>query len=316
MRMSDSLRIIFAGTPHFAMHYLSLLSLSKHKIIGVFTKPDCPCGRGNQLTFSPVKVLAKKMKLPVFQPKSLCSKEHQKLIKDLNADVMVVVAYGLLFPAPILDIPYFGCINVHASLLPRWRGAAPIQRALLAGDKQTGITIIQMDAGLDTGDMINKAVCCIEEKETSASLYKKLIAIGLEGLLRTLQDFANNTVKREAQNNSKATYAEKIRKEEAKLNWNLPASQLDRCIRAFNPWPVSYFIMDGQPVKVWKANVLAGIDFEEPGTILRADKNGIQIATINGILNITKLQPSGKKLMSVDDFLNSRYSLVRPGKRL
>lgn len=314
--MSDSLRIIFAGTPDFATRHLDALLSSKHHIVGVFTQPDRPAGRGNKLTSSSVKILAERYQLPVFQPKSLRPEENQRLIANLNADVMVVVAYGLLLPKTVLDMPHLGCINVHGSLLPRWRGAAPIQRSLWAGDNETGVTIMQMDVGLDTGDIIHKIVCPIEATDTSASLYNKLAEFSPKGLLTTLQLLADGTAKREVQNESQVTYAEKLSKEEARLNWNLSAAQLERCIRAFNPWPVSYFSVNGQPVKVWQASLLVETADAEPGTIVHADKHGIQVATANGILNLTRLQPAGKKPMSAQDLLNSRRACFTPSNQL
>ncbi|WP_145536534.1 methionyl-tRNA formyltransferase [Yersinia kristensenii] len=314
--MSDSLRIIFAGTPDFAARHLGALLSSQHQIVGVFTQPDRPAGRGNKLTPSPVKVLAEQHNIPVFQPKSLRPEENQHLVADLNADIMVVVAYGLILPASVLVMPRLGCINVHGSLLPRWRGAAPIQRSLWAGDAKTGVTIMQMDVGLDTGDMLHKIECDIKPEDTSATLYDKLAQLGPQGLLVTLQQLAEGWAQPEVQDEAQVTYAEKLSKEEAKLDWSLSAVQLERCIRAFNPWPVSYFVVDEQPVKVWQAQVLATVDNVAPGTIIQADKHGIQIATADGVLNITQLQPAGKKAMSAADLLNSRREWFTPGNQL
>ncbi|HAT5005958.1 methionyl-tRNA formyltransferase [Serratia marcescens] len=314
--MSDSLRIIFAGTPDFAARHLDALLSSEHQIVGVFTQPDRPAGRGNKLTPSPVKVLAEQHQLPVFQPKSLRPEENQRLVADLNADVMVVVAYGLILPQAVLDMPRLGCINVHGSLLPRWRGAAPIQRSLWAGDSETGVTIMQMDAGLDTGDMMHKIACPIESNDTSASLYGKLAQLGPQGMLTTLRQMADGSATREVQDEALVTYAEKLSKEEARLDWNLSAAQLERCIRAFNPWPISYFTIDDQPVKVWQASVLAQSANAEPGTVVHADKHGIQVATADSILNLIQLQPAGKKPMSAQDLLNSRREWFTPGNRL
>jgi methionyl-tRNA formyltransferase len=314
--VSDSLRIIFAGTPDFAARHLDALLSSGHQVVGVFTQPDRPAGRGNKLTPSPVKLLAEQHQIPVFQPKSLRPQENQHLVADLNADVMVVVAYGLILPKAVLDMPRLGCINVHGSLLPRWRGAAPIQRALWAGDSETGVTIMQMDVGLDTGDMMHKIACPIEATDTSASLYNKLAELGPQGLLITLQQLVAGTVQREVQDEALVTYAEKLSKEEARLDWSLSAEQLERCIRAFNPWPISYFTIDEQPVKVWQATALTETANAEPGTIVHADKYGIQVATAQGILNLTQLQPAGKKPMSAQDLLNSRREWFTPGNRL
>lgn len=314
--MSTSLRIIFAGTPDFAARHLDALLSSGHQVVGVFTQPDRPAGRGKKLMPSPVKVLAEEHGLPVFQPASLRPQENQQLVADLNADVMVVVAYGLILPKAVLDMPRLGCINVHGSLLPRWRGAAPIQRSLWAGDADTGVTIMQMDVGLDTGDMLYKLSCPITDEDTSAMLYDKLAELGPKGLIDTLQQLADNRVQPEVQDEVLVTYAEKLTKEEARLDWSLPAAQLERCIRAFNPWPMSWLEIDGQPVKVWQASVIAGPVNAAPGTIIEANKQGIQVATVEGILNLESLQPAGKKAMSAQDLLNSRREWFTPGNSL
>jgi len=314
--VSDSLKIIFAGTPDFAARHLDALLSSEHQVVGVFTQPDRPAGRGNKLTPSPVKVLAQQHNLPVFQPKSLRPAESQQLVADLQADVMVVVAYGLILPQAVLDMPRLGCINVHGSLLPRWRGAAPIQRSLWAGDNETGVTIMQMDAGLDTGAMLLKLTCPITAADTSATLYDKLAALGPQGLLTTLTGLSKGSIKPQVQDDAIATYAEKLSKEEARLDWSLSAVQLERCIRAFNPWPVSYFSIEEQPVKVWQAEALPQRGAYALGEIVAADKHGIQVATAEGILNIQMLQPAGKKVMSAQDILNSRREWFTPGTRL
>ncbi|OSN03601.1 methionyl-tRNA formyltransferase [Lonsdalea britannica] len=311
-----SLRIIFAGTPDFAAQHLEALLSSQHEVVGVFTQPDRPAGRGNKLTPSPVKVLAEQHGIPVRQPKSLRPAEHQQLVAEFQADVMVVVAYGLILPQTVLDMPRWGCINVHGSLLPRWRGAAPIQRALWAGDSHTGVTIMQMDAGLDTGAMLQKVECPILPEDTSATLYAKLAELGPQGLISTLDKLSTSEVNAEVQDESLATYAEKLSKEEARLDWSLSAEQLERCIRAFNPWPISYFTIDDLPVKVWQANVIATDSATAPGTIVQADKHGIQVATANGVINLTQLQPAGKKPMSAQDLLNSRREWFTPGNQL
>lgn len=314
--MSKKLRIIFAGTPDFAARHLDALLSSGHQIVGVFTQPDRPAGRGKKLMPGPVKVLAEKHNLPVFQPVSLRPQENQQLVSDLNADVMVVVAYGLILPKAVLDMPRLGCINVHGSLLPRWRGAAPIQRSLWAGDSETGVTIMRMDVGLDTGDMLYKLACPITAEDTSATLYDKLANLGPQGLIETLQQLADGKVQPEVQDEAFVTYAEKLSKEEAQLDWSLSASQLERCIRAFNPWPMSWMTIDEQPVKIWKASVISGEAKAEPGTIIEATREGIQVATADGILNLESLQPAGKKAMSAQDLLNSRREWFTPGTRL
>lgn len=310
--MSAPLKIIFAGTPDFAARHLDALLASEHQVVGVFTQPDRPAGRGNKLMPSPVKVLAQAHDIPVFQPKSLKPEENQHLVADLQADIMVVVAYGLILPKAVLVMPRLGCINVHGSLLPRWRGAAPIQRSLWAGDSETGVTIMQMDVGLDTGDMLHKLSCPITAEDTSASLYEKLAQLGPQGMLLTLDLLASGNAKPEVQDEALASYAEKLSKEEARLDWSLSAAQLERCIRAFNPWPMSYFMIEQQPVKVWQATVLPHQN-KQPGEIVHADKQGIQIATADGVLNLVSLQPAGKKAMSAQDLLNSRREWFVPG---
>ncbi|WBG91300.1 methionyl-tRNA formyltransferase [Pantoea piersonii] len=313
--MSAPLKIIFAGTPDFAARHLDALLASEHQVVGVFTQPDRPAGRGNKLTPSPVKTLAQTHAIPVFQPKSLRPAENQQLVADLQADVMVVVAYGLILPQAVLTMPRLGCINVHGSLLPRWRGAAPIQRSLWAGDSETGVTIMQMDVGLDTGDMLYKLSCPITAQDTSATLYDKLAQLGPQGLLETLSQLADGRAQPEKQDDAQANYAEKLSKEEARLDWQLSAAQLERCIRAFNPWPVSYFLIEDQPVKVWQATVLPHVA-KQPGEIVTADKHGIQVATAEGVLNLQLLQPAGKKAMSAQDLLNSRREWFTPGRIL
>ena len=304
------LNIIFAGTPEFAAQHLQALLNSPHNVIAVYTQPDKPAGGGKKLQQSAVKQLAEQHQIPVYQPKSLRNSEAQQQLNALQADVMVVVAYGLLLPQAVLDAPRLGCLNVHGSLLPRWRGAAPIQRAVWAGDGESGVTIMQMDQGLDTGDMLYKVTYPLAADETSASLYQKLAQLAPNALLTVLNGLGKGKYPAQKQDENFANYAQKLSKEEAKLDWNLSAVQLERCIRAFNPWPISYFVVqDGnqqpQTIKVYQADVLPHVD-RSAGTILAADKNGIQIATAAGVLNITLLQPAGKKPMAAQDLLNSR----------
>ncbi|AWK44205.1 methionyl-tRNA formyltransferase [Photorhabdus laumondii subsp. laumondii] len=314
--MSDSLRIVFAGTPDFAARHLEALLMSQHEVVGVLTRPDKPAGRGKKLTPSPVKVLAEERNITVFQPATLRSEENQQWVLKQQPDVLIVVAYGLILPKVVLNIPELGCLNVHGSLLPRWRGAAPIQRSLWAGDTETGVTIMQMDIGLDTGDMLYKARCPITPEDTSASLYEKLANIGPDALLKTLSLITSGKSQPETQNENLVTYAEKLSKEEARINWELSATHLERCIRAFNPWPMSFFEMEGQPIKVWKAEAIEEQTSVEPGTVLKADKEGIYIATADGILNITQLQPAGKKAMSAANLLNSKREWFTPGNKI
>lgn len=314
------LNIIFAGTPDFAAQHLQALIDSPHNVIAVYTQPDKPAGRGKKLQASPVKQLAEQHQIPVYQPKSLRKPETQAELTALHADVMVVVAYGLILPQAVLDAPTYGCLNVHGSLLPRWRGAAPIQRAIWAGDKQTGVTIMQMDAGLDTGDMLHKVFCDIDLQDTSADLYHKLAEIAPNALIEVLNHLTDGTFIAEPQDDTQSNYAEKLSKEEAKLDWQLSAAQLERNIRAFNPWPMAYLQLtdeqgNPQTLKVYQATVLPSAS-QTPGTIISADKNGIQIATADGVLNLLQLQPAGKKPMSVQDLLNGRADWFAVGKVL
>lgn len=314
------LNIIFAGTPDFAAQHLQALIDSPHNVIAVYTQPDKPAGRGKKLQASPVKQLAEQHQIPVYQPKSLRKPETQAELTALHADVMVVVAYGLILPQAVLDAPTYGCLNVHGSLLPRWRGAAPIQRAIWAGDKQTGVTIMQMDAGLDTGDMLHKVFCDIDLQDTSADLYHKLAEIAPNALIEVLNHLTDGTFIAEPQDDTQSNYAEKLSKEEAKLDWQLSAGQLERNIRAFNPWPMAYLQLtdeqgNPQTLKVYQATVLPSVS-QTPGTIISADKNGIQIATADGVLNLLQLQPAGKKPMSVQDLLNGRADWFAVGKVL
>ncbi|MDP8079492.1 methionyl-tRNA formyltransferase [Phocoenobacter skyensis] len=313
------LNIIFAGTPDFAAKHLQHLINSEHNIVAVYTQPDKPAGRGKKLQASPVKQLALENNLAVYQPKTLRNEEAQAELKALNADVMVVVAYGLILPEEVLNAPRLGCLNVHGSLLPRWRGAAPIQRSIWAGDKETGVTIMQMDKGLDTGDMLYKVTTPIDEKETSASLYEKLANLAPPALLEVLDNLENGKYPPQKQQDDLANYAEKLTKEEAKLDWNLTAIQLERNIRAFNPAPMAYLIIEingkEERIKIYQANVLDHQN-KPAGTILNVDKTGIQITTQQGVLNITQLQPQGKKPMMIQDFLNGRSDWFQAGKIL
>ncbi|QFU20445.1 methionyl-tRNA formyltransferase [Shewanella eurypsychrophilus] len=310
------LNVIFAGTPDFAARHLQALLDSEHNVIGVYSQPDRPAGRGKKLQASPVKILALEHDIPVYQPKSLRDEAAQQELASLNADIMVVVAYGLILPQIVLDTPKMGCINVHGSILPRWRGAAPIQRALWAGDKETGITIMQMDLGLDTGDMLLKTQLTIEDDDTSASLYEKLALQGPNALIQALAGLASSELKAEKQDESLANYAKKLSKEEAELDWSKSAEQLWREIRAFNPWPISHFTHQDASIKIREAKV-SGTSSDAPaGTIISAGKDGIEIATGEGVLSLLNMQLPGKKPLSVGDILNSRGEWFTPGTLL
>ena len=312
----NKLKLIFAGTPDFAARHLAALLSSDHEVVAVYTQPDKPAGRGQKLTASPVKDLALAHDLPVYQPASLRNEEAQAELAALGADLMVVVAYGLILPKAVLDTPRLGCLNVHGSLLPRWRGAAPIQRAIWAGDAETGVTIMQMDVGLDTGAMIRKVSCTIASDETSASLYDKLAELGPQALVDTINAMAAGETAAEAQDDAQANYAEKLSKEEARIDWSMEAVAIERCIRAFNPWPISWFEVAEQTIKVWQAEVIDSDHGQPVGTLLKADKQGIDVATGKGVLRLLTLQPPGKKAMSVPDLLNSRRDWFEPGTQL
>ncbi|EKO3488649.1 methionyl-tRNA formyltransferase [Vibrio fluvialis] len=314
--MSQSLRIVFAGTPDFAARHLAALLSSEHEVIAVYTQPDRPAGRGKKLTASPVKNLALEHNIPVYQPENFKSDEAKQELAALNADIMVVVAYGLLLPKAVLDTPKLGCINVHGSILPRWRGAAPIQRSIWAGDEETGVTIMQMDVGLDTGDMLKIATLPIEASDTSGSMYDKLAELGPQALVECLSDIAQGTAVAVKQDDALANYAQKLSKEEAKIDWTLSAQAIERCVRAFNPWPMSHFAVADNQIKVWQARVEAGSSNQAAGTILKADKTGIYVATGEEILVLESLQIPGKKALPVQDILNARASWFEVGSQL
>lgn len=313
--MSTPLNIIFAGTPDFAAKHLAALIESPHNIIAVYCPPDKPAGRGKKLTACATKNLALMHDIPVEQPINFKDEIDQQTLASYQADIMVVVAYGLLLPEVILQTPRLGCINVHGSILPKWRGAAPIQRSLESGDPQTGVTIMQMNKGLDTGDMISTAFCNVEPNDTSATLYEKLALLGPTALIETLTSIANNTHTAEPQNNNLATYAAKLDKNEAELNWQLPASTLDRKIRAYIPWPVAQFTFheaknskqQAHRIRIWQASIVEYNTTEiEPGTIISANKKGIVVSTGCQALNLEIIQIPGKKAMPVADILNSK----------
>jgi methionyl-tRNA formyltransferase len=298
---TPSYNIIFAGTPEFAAVSLQALISSQHTVKAVYTQPDRPAGRGRKLTQSPVKETALQHDLPVYQPLTLRDEKEQKKLMAFDADIMIVAAYGLILPKAVLSLFPLGCLNVHASLLPRWRGAAPIQRAILAGDSETGITIMQMDVGLDTGAMLYKKSCSITAKDTAAMLHDKLATIGAEALLHTLNHLTE--IKGETQDESQVTYAHKIKKEEGLLDFSLTASELVLKIRAFNSWPVAFF----DDIRVWEAEVVErNVSHIAPGTILQASQQGIDVSTGNAVLRLLKLQLPGGRILPVSDIINSR----------
>jgi len=306
------LKIIFAGTPDFSVPPLQALIDSPHEVVAVYTQPDRPAGRGRKLTPSPVKVCALENNIPVYQPEKLRLPEDQQPLIDLQADLMVVVAYGIILPKVILDAPRLGCFNIHASLLPRWRGAAPIQRSILAGDTETGITIMQMDVGLDTGDMLLKKTCPIADDDTGSSLHDRLSVLGAEALMEILPAIANGTLRPEQQDDSLANYAEKLQKAEAIIDWTKSAREIKAQVNAFNAWPVAQtpidLKQDGKPqmMRIWQAQLTDGVvGSESPGKILGCKKQGIDVATGDGVLRLMKIQMPGKKPMDVAAFVNA-----------
>ena len=312
----EKLNIVFAGTPDFAAKHLSVLLESEFNVVAVYTQPDRRAGRGKKLTASAVKEVAVAQNIPVYQPENFKDPESVAQLAALNADLMIVVAYGLILPKVVLQTPRLGCLNVHGSLLPRWRGAAPIQRAIWAGDKETGVTIMQMNEGLDTGDMLSKVSCPIALDETSASLYEKLAQQAPLALVDTVKQLAAGQLTPQVQDDDLANYAKKLSKEEALIDWSSDGAFIARCIRAFNPWPMSYFMCLGKAIKVHQASLLS-VSSEQPvGTIISADKSGIQVVTGSGILNLEVIQLAGKKAMPVQDILNSRRELFAPGTNL
>ena len=310
-----SLRIVFAGTPDFASAHLQAILDSYHEVIAVYSQPDRPAGRGQKLKPSPVKALALQHNIPVYQPVSLRKEEAQQELADLEADLMVVVAYGLILPQVVLDTPKYGCINVHGSILPRWRGAAPIQRAIEAGDKESGVTIMQMDAGLDTGDMLLKAFCPIHPEDTSSDLHDRLIEVGQPALINTINAIAEGTTEPVKQDDNLANYAHKMTKEEARLDWNKSATELACQIRAFNPWPVTTTTLGDQGIRVWEATAIDQNSSEQPGTLIKAGKEGFDIACASGTLRLTQLQLAGNRAMSAQDLFNGKKDLFSPGKQ-
>lgn len=309
--MSQALRIVFAGTPDFAAEHLKALLDTPHQIVAVYTQPDRPAGRGQKLMPSPVKQLALEHGLPVLQPPTLRNAEAQAELAALKPDLMVVVAYGLILPQVVLDIPRLGCINSHASLLPRWRGAAPIQRAVEAGDAESGVTVMQMEAGLDTGPMLLKVSTPISAEDTGGSLHDRLARLGPPAVIEAIAGLAAGTLKGEGQDDALATYAHKLNKEEAKLDWSLPAAELERRVRAFDPWPVCHTTLNGETLKVWAARLGEGKG--EPGKILDASRDGLRVGCGEGSLLLTRVQLPGGKPLAFADLFNSRREQFAAG---
>ena len=300
------MKILFAGTPDFSVAPLKAL-VANHDIVGVFTQPDRKAGRGKKLTPPPVKVAAQEFDIPVFQPNTL--KGQEELIKSLGADVMVVVAYGMLLPQSILDIPRLGCLNIHASILPRWRGAAPIQRAIEAGDEETGVSIMRMELGLDTGPVYQVLKTPILKTDTSLSMHDKLAILGAQGINETISKLEESPdLPAQIQDNQLANYAKKISKDQAVINWNMSAAEIDQRIRAFTPWPICQTTHNGTRIRVWKAqaldNQLKHSKEAKPGDIIAVNDNTIEVVCGNGVLSLQTLQRDGSKQLPIQEFCN------------
>lgn len=296
------MKIIFAGTPVFAATALDALVTAGHEVALVLTQPDRPAGRGMKMVSSAVKQLAEKYKLPLLQPQSLKDPELHEQLRAINIDAMVVAAYGLILPEAVLKIPRYGCLNIHASLLPRWRGAAPIQRAILAGDKETGITIMQMDTGLDTGAILFKENVAISQDETNQTLHDKLCILGADAITKALQLLECNKLTPTQQDESLACYAAKIKKTEAHIDWQRSAEEIERNIRAFNPSPGAYTLFKEMNIKIWQATVISG-NSGQPGEISAIAQEGITVACGQGRLRLEIIQRPGGKRLAASEFL-------------
>ena len=307
------MRIVFAGTPKFAVKSLSVLNQSEHEVVAVYCQPDRPKGRGKVLTACPVKIFSEENNLLVIQPEDFKDKQSQSQLALLNPDVMVVAAYGQILPKAVLEIPKLGCLNIHASLLPRWRGAAPIERAILEGDRETGISIMKMNEGLDTGDILLEKKCTISNHETAQTLHDTLSNIGAKAILKTLNMLP--TLKARPQQNNDATYAEKVTKDEAQIDWQQSAEQISRVIRAFNPRPIAYTNamakqFKNRVLRIIEADIVNRQTTNSPGEVIKYDKDVCYIATSNGVINLKMVQLSGKNKVSIKDF-NNAYLLMK-----
>lgn len=310
------MKIVFMGTPDFSVPALEKIA-GEHQVAAVVTQQDRPKGRGHKMQYTPVKEKALELEIPVYQPQKVRDLEFVDILKDIQPDVIVVIAFGQILPKEILELPKYGCINVHASLLPKYRGAAPIQWAVIDGEKESGVTTMYMEEGLDTGDMLDQEVVTLDAKETGGSLFDKLAETGSELILKTLEKLENGTAKREKQDHSQSTYAGKITKALGEIDFHRSAVEIERLIRGLNPWPSAFTYLDGKTMKIWDANVLPDEVREEPGTIVSADKHGMKVATGQGYLNLKEIQIEGKKRMEAGAFLNGyQITVEKLGKNI
>ena len=311
------MRVVFMGTPDFAVGTLEALLEAGHEVVAVVTQPDKPKGRGKEVQMTPVKIQAMEYGIPVYQPAKVREASFVEVLKGLEADVYVVIAFGQILPKAVLELPKYGCINIHASLLPKYRGAAPIQWCVIDGERETGITTMMMDVGLDTGDMLEKAVIPIEEKETGGSLHDKLSMAGGDLILSTLKKLEEGTLVRTPQTDEGTCYAKMLTKSLGDIDWNQDAVSIERLIRGLNPWPSAYTMWNGKTIKIWAADVIAGREAADflsesgvpaetgtaPGTVVCSDKRGLVVCTGGGLLSIRELQMEGKKRMDTPAFL-------------
>lgn len=303
--LSEHLSIVFAGTPEFAASSLRALAESSHHLCLVLTQPDRPKGRGRKVAASPVKTLATELGVPVAQPEKLRDTAIQEQLRGLEPDLMVVAAYGLLLPPQVLAIPRLGCINVHASLLPKWRGAAPIAHAILAGDITTGVSIMRMDEGLDTGPVYRTAEIPVGEADTARSLHDKLAELGARVLIEVVDELETGKPEAIPQPETGASYAPRINKVDAALDWTRPGAELSRKVRAFNPWPVAETRLGDRQLRIWEADFTAGDVSASPGTVIKAGSDGVEVATVDGVLRVKRLQLPGRKPLVAGEFLNA-----------